>query len=111
MLAWGASWMCKVPVITEEGSSGGAGGAASVTKRKRKQAGGGGDQNDEDEEDGGDSIGGKAVEEETRTSHTYRDLLLLDTLGPGELVVIERPFFDMLPNLPKAWVGKGKYGR
>jgi U3 small nucleolar RNA-associated protein 4 len=116
ILAWSASWVCKVPLVPD--STMGQNGVVAATrasKRKRNAddrsngTAGKGQPNDDDDEDEDDED--VATAGEKWTSRKYRDLLFVGSLGPGELVVVERPFFDMLPNLPKAWVGKGKYGR
>lgn len=39
----------------------------------------------------------------------YRPILYVDFLGPGELVVVERPLVDVLATLPPAYF-KPKYG-
>lgn len=39
----------------------------------------------------------------------YRPLLLVDYLGPGELLVVERPLIDLLNTLPPAYF-KATYG-
>lgn len=39
----------------------------------------------------------------------YRPILHVDFLGPGELVVVERPLVDVLATLPPAYF-KPKYG-
>jgi U3 small nucleolar RNA-associated protein 4 len=40
----------------------------------------------------------------------YRPILALDFLGPGELVLVERPLADVLSKLPPAFF-KPKYGQ
>jgi len=39
----------------------------------------------------------------------YRPILHVDFLGPGELLVVERPLIDVLATLPPAYF-KPKYG-
>lgn len=45
-----------------------------------------------------------------RLSHKYQPLLLLDFIGPSEMVIVERPFFSLLDALPPAWERTGQYG-
>lgn len=61
---------------------------------------------------GGDPA--QKVEEENQPNNFrmvthYRPILHVDFLGPGELVVVERPLVDVLATLPPAYF-KPKYG-
>jgi U3 small nucleolar RNA-associated protein 4 len=64
---------------------------------------------------GGDSAQKVEVSLEEHQSHNfkmvthYRPILHVDFLGPGELVVVERPLVDILARLPPAYF-KPKYG-
>jgi len=64
---------------------------------------------------GGDSVQKKDVSPEDQQSNNfkmvtqYRAILHVDFLGPGELLVVERPLVDVLATLPPAYF-KPKYG-
>ncbi|KAG0142783.1 hypothetical protein CROQUDRAFT_662108 [Cronartium quercuum f. sp. fusiforme G11] len=50
------------------------------------------------------------VKVDARVTHKYQAILLLDFLGPEEMVIVERPFLGLLAHLPPAWVRTGAYG-
>lgn len=64
---------------------------------------------------GADSVHKNDVsQEEQRSSNFkmvthYRPILHVDFLGPGELIIVERPLVDVLAMLPPAYF-KPKYG-
>ncbi|KAG1749712.1 WD40 repeat-like protein [Suillus paluster] len=56
------------------------------------------------------AVGEMASERKLRMVTNYRPILALDFLGPGELVLVERPLVDVLSKLPPAFF-KPKYGQ
>lgn len=102
VLLWGTSWMCKVKLGTPFNSS------SSSKKRRRESR----------------RLSMAAATKDVETSliiqnaeadpdfhlvRRYRPLLLVDYLGPGELLVVERPLIDLLNTLPPAYF-KATYG-
>lgn len=89
-LIWGSSWMCKQsPTSTP-----------SEKKKRRHYS-----QVQPDNMDIGGVGGPSNIQVVTR----YRPILLAEYVGPGELVIIERPLLDLLEILPPAYY-KPKYG-
>lgn len=95
LLLWGSTWICKIHL---EGSTG-----RPSQKRRRQSTGTGVGQQqrrgaDEDESNSNFRVVSK-----------YRQVVAVDFLSPGELVVVERPLADILHTLPPAYF-KPKYG-
>ena len=103
VLLWGSSWMCKVKLAapSEPGS----------TSKKRRR---------ESRRLSTVAVTQKGIDtsliiqnaEDDPNFHLvtrYRPLLLVDYLGPGELLVVERPLIDLLNTLPPAYY-KATYG-
>ncbi|KAJ7071242.1 WD40-repeat-containing domain protein [Mycena amicta] len=84
VLLWGSTWLCKLKLEPAAGSGPG--------KRRRE----------------GDKIEPVADDNLKMITH-YRPILHIDFLGPGELVVVERPLVDVLATLPPAYFVH-KYG-
>lgn len=51
----------------------------------------------------------EGLEEQLKLITQYRPILFVDYLGPGELIVVERPLVDVLATLPPAYF-RHKYG-
>ncbi len=88
VLLWGSTWICRLSLSEDRMSS-------KPNKKRRRE---------------------NAKEPSTATYHDdykmithYRPILCLDFLMNGELVVIERPFIDVLSTLPPPFF-KPKYG-
>ena len=108
VLLWGASWICKFRIGNDV--------QAQVTSRKRRRG------RDEDEEgsdhepeavpsgldDGGEGEG-KWPEMGLEVWTKYRNMLAVDFFDSKEMVIVERPFMDVMSKLPPAYF-KFKYG-
>lgn len=99
-LFWGSTWICKVNL------SGPVGWGGFSKKRRREST--------KRPKVNGDNSQKVEVSTEEQDSNFkmvthYRPLLHVDFLGPGELVVVERPLVDVLATLPPAYF-KPKYG-
>ncbi|KAK7058269.1 U3 small nucleolar RNA-associated protein [Paramarasmius palmivorus] len=93
VIFWGATWLCKIPL--DESSAG----AQSSRKRRREST----------KELSPQKADGSSWEHRVKMITQYRPLLLVDFVGEGELVVVERPLVDVLATLPPAFF-KHKYG-
>jgi U3 small nucleolar RNA-associated protein 4 len=89
-LLWGSTWLCKLKL---DGSS------AKASHKKRRRDG---DKSPKIDPVSDDHANFKMI------TH-YRPILFVDFLGPGELVVVERPLVDVLATLPPAYFVH-KYG-
>lgn len=87
---WGSSWLCKLELDWEGKYTG-------QSRKRRRQT-------------GPVAVGEMASERKLRMVTNYRSILALDFLGPGELVLVERPLADVLSKLPPAFF-KPKYGQ
>ncbi|ESK98444.1 u3 small nucleolar rna-associated protein 4 [Moniliophthora roreri MCA 2997] len=87
---WGATWLCKIPLDDTSQS------VNSSRKRRRESI----------KEPSADS---SHWEHKVKMITQYRPLLLVDFVGEGELIVVERPLVDVLATLPPAFF-KHKYG-
>ena len=86
---WGSSWLCKLELDWEGKYSG------QSRKRPRQT---------------GPLTVGEMGDRKLRMVTHYRPILALDFLGPGELVLVERPLVEVLSKLPPAFF-KPKYGQ
>ncbi|KIK71282.1 hypothetical protein GYMLUDRAFT_90263 [Collybiopsis luxurians FD-317 M1] len=112
---WGATWLCKmgfddIPVRGE------AGGSKKRRRESTKRNGSGGppsaphkNANASDNQNEGPSPDDHQYHRNFKLVTHYRPLLFVDYLGPGEMIVAERPLVDVLANLPPAYF-KHKYG-
>ncbi|KAF8499460.1 WD40-repeat-containing domain protein [Gautieria morchelliformis] len=104
-LLWGSSWMCKVKLGAPWGSS-------SSSKKRRRESRRLSLAADAETQKGADTnpVSWNAENDPNfRLVTRYRPLLLVEYLGPGELLVVERPLVDLLSTLPPAYF-KATYG-
>jgi U3 small nucleolar RNA-associated protein 4 len=105
VLLWGSSWMCKVKLAAPLGLVG-------PSKKRRRES--------RRHSVVANAVTQNSVETSLVTRNTeddpnfhlvtrYRPLLLVDYVGPGELLVVERPLVDLLSTLPPAYF-KATYG-
>jgi U3 small nucleolar RNA-associated protein 4 len=99
VLMWAGTWVCRVRL-------GGGGANSRKAIKKRKMAGlaveGGGAEQ---------SSGPKAMEmARFALSKDYRSLLGVQFVGEKELVLVERPWLDLVGTLPASYFKGGKYG-
>lgn len=105
VLLWGSSWMCKVKLAAPSG-------LVSSSKKRRRES--------KRLSVTADGVIQKGIESGavSRTTEDdpnfrlvtrYRPLLWVDYMGPGELLVVERPLVDLLSTLPPAYF-KATYG-
>ncbi|KAF8343078.1 quinon protein alcohol dehydrogenase-like superfamily [Cantharellus anzutake] len=100
VLLWGKSWMCSIDIDMHIQRSHQRGNAASGESKKQKRKSQKANPNSE-----------------TFNSHrgvslltSYRDVLCIDVLNGDEIVVIQRPWEDILQTLPPAYF-RIEYGR
>lgn len=97
-LFWGASWLCRVQLDAGVGYAG--------FDKKRRWGGG----RPSAKAPASLQAAEEAVQQDNFKLVThYRPILFVDFIGPGELVVVERPLVDVLSKLPPAFF-KPKYG-
>jgi len=99
VLFWGSTWICRVTMNEQKNWT--------MSKKRPRESG--------SIPSGGDPAQkfGVSLEEQQPNNFKmithYRPILHVDFLGPGELVVVERPLVDVLATLPPAYF-KHKYG-
>lgn len=120
VLMWGGSWVVKVRLGGGLGSNGGPNGSGLSKRAKRKLAGAGGGGGAGAE--GGGSPANPTTNVSTSTSSTgsqeerftvlkdYRSLLGVEFVGERELVLVERPWLDLVASLPPSYFKGGRYG-
>ena len=108
VLLWGASWICKFRIGCDV--------QAQKASRKRRRG-----QDEEEEEsdhepeavpsglDDGEEGEGKGTEMGLEVWKKYRNMLAVDFFDSKEMVIVERPFMDVMSKLPPAYF-KYKYG-
>ena len=109
VLLWGASWICKFRVGDDV--------KAHRTSRKRRRGQDEGEDEEADHEpeavpsglDDGEEDEGKGTEVGLEVWTKYRNMLAVDFLDSKDMVIVERPFMDIMSKLPPAYF-KFKYG-
>jgi U3 small nucleolar RNA-associated protein 4 len=97
--------MCKVKLGAHLGSS-------NSSKKRRRESRRLSSVADAETQKGADTspvIRNAEKDPNFRLVTRYRPLLLVEYLGPGELLVVERPLVDLLSTLPPAYF-KATYG-
>ncbi|GAA6025057.1 hypothetical protein JCM8202_002074 [Rhodotorula sphaerocarpa] len=122
-VVWGANWVAKIDLEALRKSGGssaivngitGKAAQKAFTQRRdadRKRA-------REDDDDliasangkGGATKGEDPKPLEIRVTRRYQPLVLFDFVGQGELVAVERTWFDVARDLPQAWQKSGQFG-
>lgn len=109
VILWGGSWLCKVDLKGDAALNPCRPGLGSIRKRKQSLIPPPGVKKD------AASTAQAGAEKEaldqrpTQVVTKYRDIMLVDFLGPREMIVVERPAVDILQNLRPAFY-KPKYG-
>jgi len=107
VLLWGASWICKFRIGNDV--------KAQRAPRKRRRGQEDGEEADHELEavpsglDDGEEDEGKGTEMGLKVWTKYRNMLAVDFLDSKEMVIIERPFMDIMSTLPPAYFNF-KYG-
>ncbi|KAM0748661.1 WD40 repeat-like protein [Meredithblackwellia eburnea MCA 4105] len=97
---WGANWVAKVDLDEVRNNSAAPTKNAPVRREAdRKRA------RDEDGEPSKD-----VVKVDIRTTRRYQPLVLFDFVGQGELVAVERVWWDLAKDLPEAWAQSSRFG-
>ncbi|BGP25884.1 U3 small nucleolar RNA-associated protein 4 [Rhodotorula toruloides] len=117
-VVWGANWVAKIDIEALR-----RGGDAKVEVKgqaKRKNKKGVPERREMDRkrarEEDDDLVGATAATEDEskpidiRVTRRYQPLVLFDFVGLGELVAVERTWFDVARELPEAWVKSGQFG-
>ncbi|KAG8220082.1 WD40 repeat-like protein [Butyriboletus roseoflavus] len=95
---WGSSWLCKLKLDW-------LGKYTEQRKRRKSEA-----RHPTQEHQGAPTFAPHPDLQNLRMVTHYRPILALDFVGPGELVLVERPLVDVLSKLPPAFF-KPKYGQ
>lgn len=98
LVVWGANWVAKVDLDEVRN------GTAQPTKRapvRREQ-----DRKRARDEEGDSDV----VKVDIRTTRRYQPLVLFDFVGQGELVAVERVWWDIAKDLPEAWAQSSQFG-
>lgn len=111
---WGATWILRVK-LNPSNTAGGKVPGGGRQKKKRARAGeevvvpvpvaatttnGAGEEQKLKQQE----------QERFKLTQTFRPMLGLDYVGKGELVVVERPWLDLVAGLPGGFFRGGKYG-
>ena len=103
-ILWGSSWLCKLKLDWLSGYT-------EPRKRRKSEA-----RHFPQEYQGVSALAPRADLQNSsyearnlRMVTDYRPILALDFVGPGEMVLVERPLVDVLSKLPPAFF-KPKYG-
>jgi len=99
-LFWGSTWLCKLNLK-------GAGVNGQNRKRRRDSMKGG--EPAPEAVTAEDAPGGHGGGPHHKMVTHYRPILYAGFMGPGEILVVERPLIDVLSTLPPAYF-KHKYG-
>lgn len=128
-VVWGANWVAKVDLDalrrgTATSSSSKVNGAGDDKAKRSKKAQRQPERREADRkrarDDDDDNLapvatsagGGEAAPKplDIRVTRRYQPLILFDFVGLGELVAVERTWFDVARDLPQAWVKAGQFG-
>ncbi|GAA6032090.1 hypothetical protein JCM8097_007066 [Rhodosporidiobolus ruineniae] len=126
-VVWGANWVAKIDLAAlkrgQVSSAVQANGAASKAKKgklaaaalpARREADRKRAREDEDDLPLSSSASAAAAGEpqplDIKVTRRYQPLCLFDFVGQGELVAVERTWFDVARELPEAWVKAGQFG-
>jgi U3 small nucleolar RNA-associated protein 4 len=109
VLLWGASWICKFRIWNDV--------ETQRAPRKRRRGESDDEKEDSDREpetalsglDDREEAEGKGTEMGLEVWTKYRNMLAVDFFGSEEMVIVERPFMDVMSKLPPAYF-KFKYG-
>ncbi|GAA5858707.1 hypothetical protein JCM1840_006524 [Sporobolomyces johnsonii] len=126
-LVWGANWVAKVDL--DELRAGGPGaedasssavvvvenGAGAHSHKKKKKAPFRLEADRKRARDEDDDLPLAAAEKkpqplDIKVTRRYQPLCLFEFVGQGELVAVERTWFDLARELPEAWVKAGQFG-
>lgn len=111
-VVWGANWVSKIDLAeVRSGLAGAAGvpGKRAPVRREmdKKRA------RETEEEFGSAAVVASvtaAPKLEIRTTRRYQPLVSFDFIGQGEIVAVEKLWFDLARDLPPAWVRSGEFG-
>jgi len=111
VILWGRSWLCKVDLMGDTTLNNLAGPDLGGFRKRKKQS----VDQPPDASKAGAATAQAGTEKEvldqqpTQVITKYRDIMLVDFLGPKEMIVVERPAIDILQLLRPAFY-KPKYG-
>lgn len=108
VLMWGSTWILRTK-LTAGASQAGAAKGGRQGKKKRSRA----TSADEVVPAPAAPVAqtSKQLENERfKLTQTFRPMIGLDYVGRGELVVVERPWLDLVAGLPGGYFKGGKYG-
>jgi U3 small nucleolar RNA-associated protein 4 len=102
-VVWGANWVGKIDLKEVREGTNGPGKKAPVRREAdRKRA--------REEEEEVDVVGAEKGKVDIRTTRRYQPLVLFDFVGQGELVAVERTWFDLSRGLVEAFAKSGEFG-
>ncbi|KAK4699617.1 hypothetical protein P7C70_g6643, partial [Phenoliferia sp. Uapishka_3] len=99
MVVWGANWVAKVDLDEVRNGTAMPGKKAPVRREMDKKRA--------REEEGAKEV---EVKIDIRTTRRYQPLMLFDFVGQGELVAVERVWWDIARDLPEAWAQSSQFG-
>jgi U3 small nucleolar RNA-associated protein 4 len=108
VLLWGASWICKFRIGSDVQDQ-------RASRKRRRGQDEGEEESDHEPEavpsglDDGEADEGKGTEMGLEVWTKYRNMLAVDFFDSKEMVIVERPFMDVMAKLPPAYF-KFKYG-
>lgn len=115
-VVWGANWVAKIDLEIlrrSGGSTAAANGLKSNTKGQgRREADRKRAREDDDDLVAAAQNGAADAPKplDIRVTRRYQPLVLFDFAGQGELVAVERTWFDVARDLPQAWQKAGQFG-
>ncbi|GAA5991155.1 hypothetical protein JCM10908_006563 [Rhodotorula pacifica] len=117
-VVWGANWVAKIDLEALRRSGGTTALVNGFKKSNKAQGRREADRKRarEDDDDLVATANGQSKPEDApkpldiRVTRRYQPLVLFDFVGQGELVAVERTWFDVARDLPQAWQKSGQFG-
>ncbi|KAF8306044.1 WD40 repeat-like protein [Clavulina sp. PMI_390] len=111
VILWGRSWLCKIDLMSggiyQPRGLVGPGAGPQNDKILKRGLGEGGGKSGSRRQPGRETASDAPRPAQVVTK--YHDIMLVDFLGPKEMIVVERPIFDVLQGLRPAFY-RAKYG-
>lgn len=100
-VVWGANWVAKVDLERVKSGS-------SAPQQKKQPARREADRKRARDEEGAD-LASTANQLDIKITRKYQPLVLFDFVGQGELVAVERTWFDLSKGMVDAFVKSGEF--
>lgn len=111
-VVWGANWVARIDLEQLKNGDKPSSGNGNTIKVVRREA----DKKRAREEERGfvpsttSSDVSVSAKVDITVTRRYQPLVLLDFVGNGELVAVEKTWFDLAKGLPEAWIRSGEFG-